>query len=80
MFNVETISIDEINLAGYPHKGDYMEITGTFEKLFMEANSQNLLNEKTRSFGLYYDDPKSVATDELRSMACLTVANAFALF
>jgi len=73
MFNVETISIDEINLAGYPHKGDYMEITGTFEKLFMEANSQNLLNEKTRSFGLYYDDPKSVATDELRSMACLTV-------
>ena len=73
MFDVEMITVDEMHLAGYPHKGDYMEITGTFEKLFMNANSQNLLNEKTRSFGLYYDDPKSVAADELRSMACLTV-------
>lgn len=73
MFNVEMITVDEMHLAGYPHKGDYMEITGTFEKLFMNANSQNLLNENTRSFGLYYDDPKSVAADELRSMACLTV-------
>ena len=73
MFDVEMINVDEMYLAGYPHKGDYMEITGTFEKLFMNANSQNLLDAKTRSFGLYYDDPKSVATDELRSMACLTV-------
>lgn len=73
MFNVEMITVDEMHLAGYPHKGDYMEITGTFEKLFMNANSQNLLNENTRSFGLYYDDPKTVTADELRSMACITV-------
>ena len=73
MFNIEMITMDKMHLAGYPHKGDYMEIGSTFEKLFMNANSQNLLNENTRSFGLYYDDPKSVATDELRSMACLTV-------
>ncbi len=73
MFNVETIAVNEINLAGYSHKGDYMEITNTFEKLFMNANSQNLLTDQTRSFGLYYDDPKSVATEALRSMACLTV-------
>lgn len=73
MFDVEKITLDEMHLAGYPHKGDYMAIGGTFEKLFMNANSHNLLNEETRSFGLYYDDPKSVAADELRSMACLTV-------
>lgn len=73
MFNVDMLTVDEMQLAGYPHKGDYMEIGSTFEKLFMNANSQNLLNENTRSFGLYYDDPKSVAADELRSMACLTV-------
>jgi len=73
MYNVETISIDKMNLAGFSHKGDYMEITNTFEKLFMNAGSQNLLNEQTRSFGLYYDDPKSVDVEELRSMACLTI-------
>jgi len=73
MFNIEMITVDEMHLAGYPHTGDYMEIGSTFEKLFMNANSRNLLNENPRSFGLYYDDPKSVATDELRSMACLTV-------
>lgn len=73
MFNVDMITMDEMQLAGYPHKGDYMEIISTFDKLFMTASSQNFLNENTRSFGLYYDDPKSVTTDELRSMACLTV-------
>ncbi len=73
MFNVEEIKVEEIHLAGYSHKGDYMEIGNTFEKLFMNANSHNLLSEKTRSFGLYYDDPKSVETDQLRSMACISV-------
>lgn len=73
MFNVDMMTVDEMQLAAYPHKGDYMEIGSTFEKLFMNASSQNLLNENTRSFGLYYDDPKSVTADELRSMACLTV-------
>ena len=73
MFKIDRINLDKINLAGHPHKGDYMEIGCTFDKLFMTAGSQNLLNEKTRSFGLYYDDPKSVALDDLRSMACLTI-------
>ncbi len=73
MFNVEEINVNEIHLAGYSHKGDYMEIGNTFEKLMLNAGSHNLLSEKTRSFGLYYDDPKSVSIDELRSMACLTV-------
>ena len=73
MFNVETVNLKKTHLAGYPHKGDYMEIGSTFEKLMMDAHSQNMLDENTRSFGLYYDDPKSVDQDSLRSMACLTV-------
>ena len=79
MYNVETITINKMDLAGFPHKGDYMEITNTFEKLFMNAGSKNLLNEQTRSFGLYYDDPKSVDTEELRSMACLSIDNSQSL-
>ncbi len=73
MFKVETIQQDKIYLAGYSHKGDYMGISSTFDKLFIAAASQNLLNDNTRSFGLYYDDLKSVALDELRSMACFTI-------
>ena len=79
MYNVETITINKMDLAGFPHKGDYMEITNTFEKLFMNAGSKNLLNEQTRSFGLYYDDPKSVDTEELRSMACLSIDESHSL-
>lgn len=73
MFNVETINLEEIHLAAYPHKGDYMKIDGTFDKLFMNAHSHNMLSENTRSIGLYYDDPKSVELETLRSMACLTI-------
>jgi len=75
MYEVETINIEALQLAGYSHQGDYMEIGSTFEKLMMNASSHNMLNENTRSFGLYYDDPKSVKLDELRSMACISIDN-----
>ena len=73
MFNVEALELDEIDLAGYPHKGDYMKIGSAFDKLIMNAGSQNLLNEYSRIFGIYYDDPKSVDEDQLRSIACISV-------
>jgi len=73
MFNVEELELDEIHLAGYSHKGDYMKNASAFDKLIMNAASQNLLNEYSRIFGIYYDDPKSVDEDQLRSMACLSV-------
>lgn len=75
MYDVETITIDKINLAGFNHIGDYMDIGNTFEKLFMTAGSMNLLRDNTRSIGIYYDDPKTVNTNELRSMACVSVEN-----
>jgi AraC family transcriptional regulator len=40
----------------------------------MQAGTLGLLNENTRSFGLYYGDPESVPAEELRSAACVTVA------
>lgn len=73
MFTVEMIDMNETHLAGYPHQGDYMEIGAVFEKLFVYAGSQGLVNEDTRSFGIYYDDPKSIDEDQLRSMACGTL-------
>nr|CAA6810300.1 MAG: AraC family transcriptional regulator [uncultured Thiotrichaceae bacterium] len=44
-----------------------------FEKLFIFAGSNGLMNNQIRSIGMYYDDPQSTAKEDLRSMACLTV-------
>lgn len=73
MYDIEIIETEQIQLVGYEHHGDYMEIGQVFEKLFIDASMQGLVNDKTRSIGLYYSDPKSVKLDELRSTACISV-------
>ncbi|WP_136679583.1 AraC family transcriptional regulator [Neptunomonas sp. XY-337] len=72
MFEVEISQFPGLELIGYEHKGDYMGIGQSFEKLFIYAGSKGLLNQSTRSFGIYYHDPGSVESDELRSHACIT--------
>lgn len=71
-FNVELQDFEGQQLIGIEHSGDYMAIGESFEKLFMFAGSRGLVNEQSRSFGLYYDDPKTVATDNLKAAACLS--------
>lgn len=73
MYDVEIMEIEKTELAGYQHQGNYMEIGSEFEKLFIYAASNDLLNAHTRSIGLYYADPKSVPEDELQSMACISI-------
>ena len=74
MFSVEINEIEPVKLIGYSHQGDYMDIGRTFEKIFVFASSNNLLDENTRSIGLYYDDPKTVEKPQLRSFAAISVA------
>jgi len=57
MYDIEIMNIEKTPLFGYKHQGDYLEIGAVFEKLFIHAGSNNLLNEDTRMIGLYYDDP-----------------------
>ena len=61
-----------IRVAALPHHGDYSAIGSTFERLAAIAAGQGLLGSRARSFGIYYDDPKS-SRDDLRSDACITV-------
>lgn len=75
MFEVEVLDFDGLNLLGYEHQGDYLDIGKAFEKIFQYAGIKNLLREESRSFGLYYHDPKTVTTEELRSVASVSVAN-----
>lgn len=75
MYDVEIIDMPATALAAYEHEGDYMQIGNAFEKLTMHANSNDLLNEQTRWFGIYYHDPKTVPANELQSAACITVTD-----
>lgn len=74
MFETEIMEFDAIDLVGYQHQGDYMNIGGVFEKLFIYAGSHGLVNDSTRSIGLYYGDPQSTPVDELQSMACINAS------
>jgi AraC family transcriptional regulator len=73
MYDIEVLELESIQLIGYKHKGDYMQIGQVFEKLFIDAGSQGIINDTTRSIGLYYDDPQSVKINELESIACISV-------
>lgn len=73
MYKVEQRTTPALSLIAVEHKGDYMQIGQAFEKLSMMAGKLSLINDKTRYFGIYYDDPKTVKTGELRSKACITV-------
>jgi AraC family transcriptional regulator len=62
-----------IMVAALEHRGDYMAIGSTFERLAAMAAAQGLSGGKPRSFGIYYDDPLTAPRDTLRSDACMTV-------
>ena len=65
--------IPTIRVAALAHRGDYMAIGSTFERLGALAGGQGLFAPDTRSFGIYYDDPSAKPRDTLRADACLSV-------
>jgi AraC family transcriptional regulator len=62
-----------VKVAALAHRGDYMAIGGTFERLAALAAGQGLFDRSARSFGIYYDDPSATPIDALRADACMTV-------
>ena len=60
-------------VAALRHTGHYHDIGKTFERLAAWAAGRNLLGPDSRSFGIYYDDPNTVAAAQLRSDACITI-------
>lgn len=69
MYDVEIKTISAVTLAGLPHKGSYMEIGGKFEQAVGLCIGQGAIQDMIAMIGIYYDDPGSVAVDELRSFA-----------
>jgi AraC family transcriptional regulator len=74
MHPVEIRTMPEIQAATFPHRGSYMEIGRAFEKVFGTLAARGLLTPELRMFGIYYDDPSSVAEAELRSRAAMAGA------
>ena len=69
-------TIDDIELITLPHRGAYNTIGQTFEKLSLKAGTAGLLGPDSRMFAIYYDDPETVAEENLRSAAAFTTTNA----
>lgn len=67
-----------MRLAAIRHTGSYMEIGHAFEQVSTWAMSKDLFGPNTRMVGVYWDDPQSVETKDLRSDAGLTVDPDFA--
>ena len=62
-----------IRVAALRHRGPYMNVGSTFERLLALAGGQGLLGPGLRTFGIYYDDPAATPASALRADACLAV-------
>jgi effector-binding domain-containing protein len=66
------ISIAEKEMGGFwllyeKHIGDYKEVGQVMDKMYARLLGEDAI-EATRGFGLYYDDPKKVKKENLRSV------------
>ena len=73
MYEVEIVELEDIRLAVMDNSGSYMNISRVFEKFFATVVTHNMMRENKRCFGLYYDNPKTVPEDKLRSKAGMTL-------
>lgn len=74
-FPVEIVTLPAMHYASLAHRGSYMLISRAFERLFAVAAPAGLVTRQSRMIGIYYDDPDAVETDDLRSAACIAVAD-----
>ncbi|RPE81930.1 AraC family transcriptional regulator [Vulcaniibacterium tengchongense] len=72
MYEVRIEQRAPVAVAALAHRGPYHAIGAAFGKLGAWAAGRGV--PEGRSFGLYYDDPESVAPAELRAEACVEVA------
>ena len=73
MYPITIETFEGATLATIAHQGDYQEIGATFDQLFLMATARGLVNDATRTFGVYFDDPEQVPADDLRALAGLTL-------
>ena len=77
---LEAVIVDRTpaRLAAVHHVGPYTGIKDAFGRLAAWAGPAGVIGAETRFIGIYYDDPREVAAEQLRSHACLTIAEGVA--
>jgi AraC family transcriptional regulator len=73
MIDVLLETLPTRRVMAMPHRGSYLDIGPVFGRLCAQAAERGLMGPQTTSIGIYYDDPDTVPTDNLRSSACITV-------
>lgn len=66
-------------LAALAHRGPYMEIGKTFEKLGTIVAARGLWGQAQGLLGVYYDDPAAIAAKDLRSHAGIALPDGVAV-
>jgi AraC family transcriptional regulator len=79
MFDVQIRALPPMHAASIPHRGSYMTIDQAFGKLFGILAGRGLIGPGHRMFGIYYDDPSSVAEAELRARAAIVMPGRIAI-
>ncbi|MDH2918624.1 MAG: AraC family transcriptional regulator [Sideroxydans sp.] len=79
MHNVTLRTLPDLEVLSVSHTGSYLQISRAFEQLGGWLGARNLISPDSRMFGVYYDDPASVAEAQLRSRACISVSQTCAL-
>jgi len=69
MHEIAITKIPAMTLIAVEHRGSYMSIGKSFDRLFMTLGSRNMIRPSMRMIGVYLDDPTKVPEAELRSQA-----------
>ncbi|WP_291330298.1 GyrI-like domain-containing protein [Desulfovibrio sp. UCD-KL4C] len=71
--DVKIWALEPMKLAYVEHVGPYQEVEVAWMKLASWAGEKGLFSERTKSYGVYYDNPLEVSAEKLRSEACITL-------
>jgi AraC family transcriptional regulator len=75
MLDMQILELEPLRVAAVRHVGPYPELGPAFQKVCEWAGRNQLFGPTTRVLGIFHDDPKSTPPAELRSDACVTVAD-----
>lgn len=71
--NIEMVTQPSIRVATVRHTGPYDQISEAFERMSPIAADNGLFAAESYMLGLYHDDPGTVAADQLRSDAAISL-------
>jgi AraC family transcriptional regulator len=72
-YSVEVRWVPAVPMAGFAHRGPYMQVGKAFEQAYTRIAAQGLARPDMRWMAVYYDDPFAVPESQLRSRAGLSL-------